>query len=74
MNHRAIPLLPGECWWGGCVNAAHTMPITKDTRARFSPVGGRENDQFAPLYVSSAGRYLWSERPFDVTAEDGTLV
>ena len=73
MNQRIVPLLPGECWWGGCVNAAHTMPITKDTQARLSPVGGRENDQFAPLYVSSAGRYLWSERPFDVTAEGGAL-
>ena len=55
-----VPVLPGECWWGGCVNAAHRMPITEETQERFSPVGGRENDQFAPLYVSSAGRYLWS--------------
>ena len=68
-----VPVLPGECWWGGCVNAAHRMPITEGTQERFSPVGGRENDQFAPLYVSSAGRYLWSERPFDVTAAGGVL-
>ena len=73
MGELTVRLLPGECWWGGCVNKGHIMPITEETQERFSPVGGGEGDQFAPVYLSSMGRCIVSERPFDVTAERGVL-
>ena len=66
-------MLPGECWWGGCVNQGHEMPLTQESDVHMSPVGGHENDQFAPLFVSSAGRYLWSERPFELWASAGKI-
>ena len=73
MGELTVRLLPGECWWGGCVNKGHVMPITEETQERFSPVGGGEGDQFAPVYLSSMGRCIVSGRPFDVTAERGVL-
>ena len=70
---QTFPMLPGECWWGGCVNQGHLMPLNEKSRVLMDPFHGRENDQFAPLYVSSKGRYLWSERPYTLRAEKGVM-
>ncbi|MDD3334778.1 MAG: glycoside hydrolase family 31 protein [Eubacteriales bacterium] len=71
---RTVEMLPGECWWGGAVNLGHAMPLDAESVCVIDPNGGRENDQFAPLYLSSKGRYLWSERPYCLKAEKGRLV
>ena len=70
---QTFPMLPGECWWGGCVNQGHLMPLNEKSRVLMDPFHGRENDQFAPLYVSSKGRYLWRERPYTLRAENGVM-
>ena len=70
---QTFPMLPGECWWGGCVNQGHLMPLNEKSSVLMDPFQGRENDQFAPLYVSSKGRYLWSERPYTLRAENGVM-
>ena len=49
------------------------MPLTAQSVLTLDPDRGRENDQFAPLYVSSMGRYLWSERPFVLEAKAGRV-
>lgn len=66
-------MLPDEGWWGGCVNQGHMMPLTADSDLTLDPDHGRENDQFASVYVSSAGRYLWSSRPFILRAAHGEV-
>lgn len=71
--HFNFSILPGENWWGGSVNDGFHMPINVNTEYTFSPYTGIENDQFAPLYVSSLGRYLWSERPFTLVANKGEI-
>ena len=73
MKQLGFSMLPGEAWWGGSVHAGHEMPLTAQSVLTLDPDRGRENDQFAPLYVSSMGRYLWSERPFVLEAKAGRV-
>lgn len=73
MKQLGFSVLPGEAWWGGSVHAGHEMPLTAQSVLTLDPDRGRENDQFAPLYVSSMGRYLWSERPFVLEAKAGRV-
>ncbi len=73
MKQLGFSMLPGEAWWGGNVHAGHEMPLTAQSVLTLDPDRGRENDQFAPLYVSSMGRYLWSERPFVLEAKAGRV-
>ena len=64
--------LDGEKWWGGAVNDGGEMPY-------FTTKGekdiGLENAHgaVAPLFVSSAGRYVWSDRPFRFSFKEGVL-
>ena len=62
---------PGEWWWGGAVADGQAMPFgTAPHRRDLSTSAGTIDDetaganQSAPLLVSSAGRYVWSEEPF----------
>jgi len=52
----------GRKWWGGISNAGGKMPyrdtIWVDMR------GNNYANQAAPLLVSSAGRYIWSDEAF----------
>ncbi len=67
-----FPMLPGEYWWGGCVDDGTKMPFdastdfTADYRVRMF-------NQGMPLYVSSKGRYIWSEEAFGVRVKDGVI-
>ena len=67
-------IYPGEYWWGGCVNRGHEMPIGAESRCEVDPCKGRENDQFASAFVSSKGRWLWSEHAFVFRADSGRAV
>lgn len=74
MSHSCdFDLLPGESWWGGAVNQGHLMPLDEKSTLTMDPDLGRENDQFAPFYVSSRGRFLWSDRPFTLTLANGRM-
>ena len=58
-----IQILKDEYWWGGSVVDADKMPYNDQTVCRIDLI----NDwitQSAPLYLSSKGRYIWSEDPF----------
>jgi alpha-glucosidase (family GH31 glycosyl hydrolase) len=64
-------LAPGEYWWGGAVADGQSMPFGGRAHQRDLAVnaGSIEDpaigaNQSAPLLLSSAGRYVWSERPF----------
>ncbi|MBQ8509220.1 MAG: glycoside hydrolase [Clostridia bacterium] len=62
MEYR-VKFLPGELFWGGPTVNGTEMPIaagctwSRDMRRR--PV-----NQFMPLFLSSKGRYIWSEDTF----------
>ncbi|MGW8565224.1 glycoside hydrolase family 31 protein [Isoptericola sp. NPDC055881] len=58
-----LGLLPGERWWGGLAADGPAMPFGVEPHSRDLAVEAGTN-QSAPVLVSSAGRYVWSARPF----------
>ncbi len=68
-----IKILDGEYWWTGCVNSAHFTPYTVESDHEFSMYGGNEADQYAPVMVSSKGRYFWSDKPFTGKVKNGVI-
>ncbi|HEY8701955.1 MAG TPA: glycoside hydrolase family 31 protein [Arthrobacter sp.] len=75
-----IELLPGEAWWGGAVADGQAMPFGTGPQSRdlganagFADNPGAGANQSAPLLLSSAGRVVWSERPFAFAFGDGKL-
>ncbi|MBQ6137056.1 MAG: glycoside hydrolase [Kiritimatiellae bacterium] len=67
-----IEPLEGEKWWGGILNDGESMPYVDTDRPRDVGVKGR-GGATAPFLVSSAGRYVWSDRPFVFAATNGTI-
>ena len=65
MTHdRSIPILPGEHWWGGCIDDGVRMPFAPGFTRRLLDQFG---NQVQPLLVSDRGRWIWSEDPFAFT-------
>ena len=70
-----------EWWWGGAVADGQEMPFGRVAHRRnlATSAGFADNDlaganQSAPLLVSSAGRYIWSDQPFSFAFDgDGGL-
>lgn len=68
-----IQSLPGERWWGGMVGLGSRMPFEADLRL-YDLSTVNLNNQNVPLMLSSAGRYIWSDRPFAFKLENGNLI
>ncbi len=73
MKRLDFAIHENEYWWGGIVNAGFRMPFDRLCDEVFSPYEGRENDQFAPFYLSNEGRYIWSEKPFVLSVRGGAI-
>lgn len=67
-------MLPGEFWWGGSADDGAQMPFSAETVGYARDFRVSAPNQTMPLYVSSRGRYIWSERPFAVRIDGGKLV
>ncbi|HET9778254.1 MAG TPA: hypothetical protein VFP81_03100 [Propionibacteriaceae bacterium] len=80
-QRQRLSILPGEWWWGGAVADGQSMHFGRARHYRnLATSAGFVHDdtdganQSAPLLVSSAGRYVWSERPFSFAFDgDGGL-
>ncbi len=70
---RIIKLLDGEYWYGLCVDRGTDMPIGKTSVFSWHATKNSTTNQEAPLMLSSKGRFVWSEKPYDVDAADGEL-
>ncbi len=68
-----IPIYEGEFWWCGEISNSHNFPFSDKSDIRIDINGIHECDQFAPLMLSSFGRYIWSEKPFAVTVKNGIM-
>lgn len=53
----------GEHWWGGFTALGGIMPFTKPT-SQYDFRTQTLNNQTAPFFVSSRGRYIFSDAPF----------
>lgn len=67
-----IVSLPDERWWGAIVALGNQMPYASLTPL-YDLAKDNKNNQIAPLLLSSAGRYVWSDHPFSFCMEDGVL-
>ncbi len=70
-----LPLLPNEKWWGGRVVDGPVMPFhagVEIERTLRSHIRGGAN-QAQPLLLSSAGRYIWNDTPFDFRFAHGAI-
>lgn len=64
-----VKILNGEYWWGGSSAVIDALPIHVGSRYALDMYDG--HNQTMPLYLSSQGRYIWSERPMRVSVADG---
>ncbi len=62
-----------EYWWGISVPDGCEMPITAASETELRITGKGEGDQFAPLLLSSDGRYIYGKKPFSVRVSDGVI-
>ncbi|MBT1174183.1 alpha-galactosidase [Bifidobacterium sp. LC6] len=80
-THTVINQLPDEHWWGGRVADGRFMPYGTSefhcNLATWQHQPGQlpeASNQSAPLLVSTKGRYVWDEHPFEFSFDDNTLV
>lgn len=69
----AVELLENEYWWGGSSAKAAPMPLSRDSEDYEIDMYFGYN-QTMPLYVSSLGRYIWSEKPMRVKFSQGKFL
>ena len=67
-----VRFLENEFFWGGSVGNGVDMPITADSKYERDYTKGGSN-QMMPLFLSSEGRYIWSEKHFKVWVENKEL-
>lgn len=65
-------MLSGEFWWGGSTNDGVIMPFSADTEFK-ADFRKKCPNQGMPLFLSSCGRYIWSDEPFSVEIKDGVI-
>lgn len=68
-----IKLLEDEFWWGGLSVDGHLMPYGEETTLSRNLYGNNAGNQASPILVSSEGRYVWSEEPYQFSFKDGVL-
>lgn len=58
-------------WWGAAVGLGHEQPFTNLPLFDFNKQDA--NNQIAPLFLSSDGEYIWSDKPFNFTFKNGSI-
>lgn len=68
-----LEIKENEYFWGGAVGNGIEMPINKNS-TYYHDFRQDAHNQFMPLFLSTLGRYVWSEKSFSVKLENGTLI
>ena len=70
-----LALLDDEGWWGGFIVMANQMPFAgKGPGKPGVLLNDNKGNQAVPLFVSSHGRWVWSEKPFTFNVKGGKLL
>jgi alpha-glucosidase (family GH31 glycosyl hydrolase) len=69
---QIIPIEREEKWFGGTVDDGHVMPFADGYS--FNLYGNGKGNQSAPLLLSTKGRYVWSDQPFEFTIKGNQLI
>ena len=73
LTTSVIEPLPGEKWWGGAPIAGEKSVLPYETTAKRVNLARSYGGTTSPFFVSTAGRYIWSDRPFVYWFKDGVL-
>ncbi len=69
-----IEFLENECWYGGRVHEGYQIPIGENDNIEISLVGGVDvRDQYSPVFISNKGRYIYSDKAFDISFCNGEI-
>lgn len=63
--------ISAETWWGAAVGLGHEQPYTNLPAFDLSTQDA--NNQLVPLFLSSDGRYMWSDGAFRFEAVNGEI-
>jgi alpha-glucosidase (family GH31 glycosyl hydrolase) len=69
----SMPLEEGERWWVGVITDSHLFPLNQESVYSFDFYGDTKGNQGQPLLISSRGRYIWNEEPFNFRFENGII-
>ncbi|MEO6289887.1 MAG: glycoside hydrolase, partial [Ginsengibacter sp.] len=69
---RHLVIQKGENWYGGAVNEGDKMPFPEGYSLNL--YGDNKGNQSSPLLLSSSGRFVWSEDPFQFTFKNNQLI
>jgi alpha-glucosidase (family GH31 glycosyl hydrolase) len=69
---QTIFLKQGEAWFGAAVNEGDKMPFTEGYTLNL--YADNRGNQSAPFLLSSKGRFIWSEDPFEFTFRSNQLI
>ena len=69
----SLTLEEGERWWVGVITDSHLFPLNENSVYTFDFYGDTKGNQGQPLLISSQGRYIWNEEPFNFRFENGEL-
>lgn len=72
-NTITINIQQNENWWIGIINHGQLMPFTAATKYSNDLLGNNEGNQATPLLLSSKGRYVWSEEPYQFSIENAVI-
>ncbi len=65
-------VLSAQSWWGASVGLGHEQPYT--SLASFDLNTQDANNQLVPLFLSSEGEYMWSDKPFSFAVSGGKIM
>ena len=74
MNMLKVVMQENEYWWGGSVTCASEQPYDKKSLVKRSIEKEEDcENQSAPLYISSKGRYIHTDSPMTISFENGLI-
>lgn len=75
VGKMVIKILENEYWWGGAIDLGCEMPYDAQTKCLADFVtGGTYPDQCSPLFLSSKGRIIHSDKPFKAEFNNGNII
>ena len=70
---RTITIYSNEFWWGGAVQDGDRFPLSAASTYFGDFTVNRTSNQVSGAFVSSLGRYLFTDGDYSVRVENGTL-
>lgn len=68
---QSIKILENEFWWGGAIHDGSRMPLTDQSDYEIDLRTQSRGNQAVPFFLSSKGRYIWSEDAFHARIKNG---